>query len=150
MIFDTWGGVLTPKNYREFSLQYMSQIVTELISENEDRQIPSILFTKDGGTWLEDMALSKCNALGVDWTLDIGDARRRVGNKVALQGNMDPCILYASPQRIREEVATVLESFGNGEGHVFNLGHGIHPGINPDHVDAFINAVHELSERYHT
>jgi uroporphyrinogen decarboxylase len=149
MIFDTWGGVLTPRDYREFSLQYMSQIIDGLVTENEGRRVPSILFTKGGGAWLEDMALSKCSALGVDWTLDIGDARKRVGHKVALQGNMDPCILYASPQRIREEVAAVLESFGNGEGHVFNLGHGIHPGINPDHVGAFINAVHELSERYH-
>ena len=95
------------------------------------------------------MAMSKCNALGVDWTIDIGEARKRVGNKVALQGNMDPCILYASPERIREEVDTLLSSFGSGEGHVFNLGHGIHPKINPEHVDTFINSVHELSAQYH-
>ena len=149
MIFDTWGGVLTPRDYREFSLQYMTQIVDGLIKENEGQPVPSILFTKGGGAWLEDMALSKCNALGIDWTVDIGEARKRVGDKVALQGNMDPCILYASPERIREEIATILASFGKGEGHVFNLGHGIHPRINPDHVDVFINAVHELSEQYH-
>jgi len=149
MIFDTWGGVLTSRDYREFSLQYMTQIVDGLIKENDGRIVPSILFTKGGGPWLEDMALSKCNALGVDWTLDIGQARKRVGDKVALQGNMDPCILYASPDRIREEVATILGSYGKGEGHVFNLGHGIHPGINPEHVGAFINAVHEFSGQYH-
>ena len=150
MIFDTWGGALTPRDYREFSLQYMTQIVDGLIKENEGQPVPSILFTKGGGGWLEDMALSKCNALGVDWTIDIGDARKRVGDKMALQGNMDPCILYASPERIREEVGNVLASFGKGEGHVFNLGHGIHPTINPEHVGVFINSVHELSEQYHS
>ena len=150
MVFDTWGGVLTPRDYREFSLQYMSQIVDGLIKEHEGRTVPSILFTKGGGAWLEDMAMSKCNALGIDWTIDIGEARKRVGNKVALQGNMDPCILYAAPERIREEVANVLASYGTGEGHVFNLGHGIHPKIDPEHVAMFINSVHELSGQYHS
>jgi uroporphyrinogen decarboxylase len=149
MIFDTWGGALTPRDYREFSLQYMTQIVDGLTKHNDERPVPSILFTKGGSAWLEDMAMSKCNALGLDWTIDIGEARKRVGNKVALQGNMDPCILYASPERIKEEVATILESFGHGEGHVFNLGHGIHPMVNPDHVAVFIDAVHELSAQYH-
>lgn len=149
MVFDTWGGVLTPRDYREFSLQYMTQIVDGLTRVHEGRLVPSILFTKGGGAWLEDMAMSKCSGLGVDWTIDIGEARSRVGNKVALQGNMDPSILYASPARIRAEVAGVLESYGHGEGHIFNLGHGIHPGINPEHVDVFINAVHELSIPYH-
>jgi len=150
MIFDTWGGALTPRDYREFSLQYMTQIVDGLTKHHEDRAVPSILFTKGGSAWLEDMAMSKCNALGLDWTIDIGEARKRVGNKVALQGNMDPCILYASPDRIKEEVATILASFGHGEGHVFNLGHGIHPMVNPDHVSVFIDAVHELSAPYHS
>jgi len=149
MIFDTWGGALTPRDYREFSLQYMTQIVDSLTKENEGRPVPSILFTKGGSAWLEDMAMSKCNALGLDWTIDIGEARKRVGNKVALQGNMDPCILYASPNRIREEVAAILESFGHGEGHVFNLGHGIHPMVDPENVAVFIDAVHELSAQYH-
>jgi len=149
MIFDTWGGILTPRDFREFSLQYMTQIVDGLTKIHDDQVIPSILFTKGGGAWLEDMTLSKCNALGIDWTLDIGDARKRVGDKVALQGNMDPCILYASPDRIREEVAIILESYGQGEGHVFNLGHGIHPSVDPDNVKQFINAVHELSAPYH-
>ncbi|WP_455204233.1 uroporphyrinogen decarboxylase, partial [Kaarinaea lacus] len=149
MIFDTWGGVLTTRDYREFSLRYMTQIVDGLTKFNDDRPVPSIMFTKGGSAWLEDMAMSKCNALGLDWTIDIGDARRRVGNRVALQGNMDPCILYASPERIREEVGTILASYGEGEGHIFNLGHGIHPHIDPEHVKAFIESVHELSAPYH-
>ena len=149
MIFDTWGGALTPRDYREFSLQYMTQIVDSLTKENDGRPVPSILFTKGGSAWLEDMAMSKCNALGLDWTIDIGEARKRVGNRVALQGNMDPCILYSSPERIKEEVATILESFGHGEGHVFNLGHGIHPMVDPERVAVFIDAVHELSAQYH-
>jgi uroporphyrinogen decarboxylase len=148
-IFDTWGGILTPNAYREFSLRYMEQIVSGLIKENEGRQVPSILFTKNGGQWLESMADSQCQALGLDWTTDIGDARARVGDKVALQGNMDPSILYASPAAIREEVGRILARFGNGSGHVFNLGHGITPEVNPDHVSAFVDAVHELSGQYH-
>ena len=149
MIFDTWGGVLTPRDYKEFSLRYMQQIVDGLVRENEGRKVPVILFTKGGGAWLEDMAATGCDGLGLDWTVNIGDARKRVGDKVALQGNMDPSILYANPDRIREEVATILESYGNGSGHVFNLGHGIHQFVNPDHAGAFINAVHELSAKYH-
>ena len=148
-IFDTWGGILTPNAYQEFSLKYMEKIVSGLIKENEGRQVPSILFTKNGGQWLESMADSQCQALGLDWTTDIGDARARVGDKVALQGNMDPSILYASPAAIRDEVGRILERFGNGSGHVFNLGHGITPEVNPDHVSAFVDAVHELSGQYH-
>lgn len=150
MVFDTWGGVLTPRDYREFSLRYMQQIVDGLCRENDGRRVPVILFTKGGGNWLEIMADTGCDALGVDWTLDLGEARARVGNRVALQGNMDPCALYASPQRIRAEVATVLANYGYGSGHVFNLGHGIHQHVNPEHVRVFIEAVHELSQQYHT
>ena len=149
MVFDTWGGVLTPRDYKEFSLRYMQQIVDGLTRENEGRKVPVILFTKGGGAWLEDMAATGCDGLGLDWTVNIGDARARVGDKVALQGNMDPSILYASPERIRKEVATILESYGKGSGHVFNLGHGIHQFVNPDHAGAFIEAVHELSKPYH-
>jgi uroporphyrinogen decarboxylase len=149
MIFDTWGGVLTPRDYRDFSLAYMERIVGGLIRERDGRKVPVILFTKGGGGWLDTMANSGCDALGIDWTTDLEDARRLVGDRVALQGNMDPCILYASPQRIRSEVATVLESFGHGSGHVFNLGHGIHPNIDPERANAFIEAVHELSPPYH-
>ena len=149
MIFDTWGGVLTPRDYREFSLRYMSRIVEGLRRENEGRRVPVILFTKGGGGWLEAIAGSGCDAIGVDWTLDLADARARVGDRVALQGNMDPCVLYANDGRIRDEVASVLASFGPGEGHVFNLGHGIHQHIDPDRVSTFIDAVHELSRPYH-
>ena len=149
MIFDTWGGVLTTRDYRDFSLRAMEQIVAGLIRENEGRRVPVILFTKGGGGWLEMMAGSGCDALGVDWTLELAEARRRVGGRVALQGNMDPCALYASPQRIRDEVAAVLASYGAGPGHVFNLGHGIHPHVDPEHVAVFIDAVHELSAPYH-
>ncbi len=149
MLFDTWGGVLSPRDYREFSLAYMERIIAGLTRESEGRKVPVILFTKGGGEWLELMADAGADALGLDWTSDIGEARARVGDRVALQGNMDPCILYASPERIREEVASVLKGFGSGAGHVFNLGHGIHPGIDPEHAGAFIEAVHGLSRPYH-
>ncbi|HLA75447.1 MAG TPA: uroporphyrinogen decarboxylase [Gammaproteobacteria bacterium] len=149
MIFDTWGGVLTPRDYKEFSLHYMQQIVSNLTREYEGQRIPVILFTKNGGQWLEAMAATGCDALGIDWTTDLSDARARVGKRVALQGNMDPSVLYASPSRIRAEVETILASFGAGSGHVFNLGHGIHQHVNPEHAAAFVNAVHELSAPYH-
>jgi uroporphyrinogen decarboxylase len=149
MVFDTWGGVLTPRDYKEFSLRYMEQIVKGLTREHEGRRVPIILFTKNGGQWLEAMAGTGCDALGVDWTTDLKDARARVGNKVALQGNMDPAILYAQPARIRSEVATILDNYGPGTGHVFNLGHGIHQHVKPEHATAFVNAVHELSAHYH-
>ncbi|MBO9480146.1 uroporphyrinogen decarboxylase [Salinisphaera sp. G21_0] len=148
-IFDTWGGVLSPQNYRDFSLHYMGRIVKGLKRENEGRKVPVILFTKNGGQWLEAMADTGADALGLDWTTDMGEARQRVGNRVALQGNMDPSTLYASPERIRREVATVLEKFGTGNGHVFNLGHGIHQYVEPEKAGAFVNAVHELSAQYH-
>lgn len=148
-IFDTWGGVLTPRDYKTFSLNYMTKIVDGLKRENDGRKVPVILFTKGGGQWLESMAETGCDALGLDWTTDIDEARARVGDKVALQGNMDPSVLYASPARIREEVATILEKYGHGTGHIFNLGHGIHPEIDPEHAGAFINAVTELSSKYH-
>jgi len=148
-IFDTWGGALSHAAYQEFSLQYMSKIVAGLIRENEGRQVPVILFTKGGGQWLETMAESGATALGLDWTTNIGEARSRVGTKVSLQGNMDPTILYASPERIRAEVGRILSAYGKGSGHVFNLGHGITPEVDPDHAGAFINAVHELSYEFH-
>jgi uroporphyrinogen decarboxylase len=149
MIFDTWGGVLTPRDYREFSLRYMAQIVDGLTREADGRKVPVILFTKGGGQWLEAMAATGADALGVDWTTDLGDARRRVGDRIALQGNMDPSVLYASPERIRQEVATILADYGSGSGHVFNLGHGIHQHVDPERPRAFVDAVHELSAPYH-
>ena len=149
MIFDTWGGVLTGRDYQQFSLYYMHKIVDGLLRENEGRRVPVTLFTKGGGQWLEAMAETGCDALGLDWTTDIADARRRVGNKVALQGNMDPSMLYAPAPRIEEEVATILAGFGQGEGHVFNLGHGIHQDVDPEHAGVFVEAVHRLSAPYH-
>ena len=149
MIFDTWGGVLTPTLYREFSLNYMSQILDGLTRAAEGRVVPRILFTKGGGAWLEEMAITSCDALGVDWTTDLAAARRAVGDRKAVQGNLDPSALYAEPERIRAEVAKVLASFGHGNGHVFNLGHGIHPDVPPENAAAMIDAVHELSPQYH-
>lgn len=149
MIFDTWGGVLTTRDYAEFSLHYMQQILDGLTREVNGQKIPVILFTKEGGEWLEAQAATGCDALGLDWKSPIAQARQRVGDKVALQGNMDPCVLYASPERIEEEVATILESFGHGSGHVFNLGHGIHQHVDPERVTGFIDAVHRLSAPYH-
>ncbi|HIA59661.1 MAG TPA: uroporphyrinogen decarboxylase, partial [Gammaproteobacteria bacterium] len=148
-IFDTWGGILTSAAYREFSLDYMSKIIGGLITENEGRKVPVIVFTKNGGQWLQAIADCACQAIGLDWTTDIGTARSQVGERVALQGNMDPTLLYASTDSIRREVATILKSFGAGSGHVFNLGHGITPEVDPEHVAVFVEAVHELSSQYH-
>ncbi len=150
MVFDTWGGVLTPRDYREFSLRYMTEIVRGLTREHEGRRVPAILFTKNGGQWLEAMAESGADALGVDWTTDLKDARGRVGHRVALQGNMDPSILYASPARIRREVETILANYGSGSGLVFNLGHGIHQHVDPDRVAVFVDAVHSASRKFHS
>jgi len=146
-IFDTWGGALSHAAYLEFSLAYMQKIVNGLTKHAEGRDVPVILFTKGGGHWLEAMAETGCDALGLDWTVDIGVARARVGNQVALQGNMDPAVLRADPARIEAEVATILQSFGRGQGHIFNLGHGITPDIDPANAKAFIDAVHKLSAR---
>jgi uroporphyrinogen decarboxylase len=148
-IFDTWGGVLTPHDYQVFSLQYMQKIVAGLQRENEGRKVPVIVFTKNGGLWLERIAAIGADCVGLDWTIDIADARKRIGDKVALQGNMDPSVLYGSPARIRTEVQAILSGFGHGNGHVFNLGHGIHQHVDPDHAKGFIDAVHELSVPFH-
>lgn len=147
MLFDTWGGILTSENYLNFSLHYMQQIVQQIkISYPE---VPIILFTKGGGQWLESMLITGCDALGLDWTCDLKSARLRVGNKVALQGNLDPIVLLTSKECIREEVKKILTSFGYGSGHVFNLGHGITPDVRPEHVAYMIEALHELSPAYH-
>jgi uroporphyrinogen decarboxylase len=148
MVFDTWGGALSPAAYERFSLQPMRRIVDSL--KVSSPEIPVILFTKNGGQHLAKMADTGCAALGVDWTTDLGDARARVGDRVALQGNLDPLCLLARPERIREQVARVLESYGRGAGHVFNLGHGILPQTPPEHAAAMIEAVRELSPVYHT
>ena len=146
MIFDTWGGVLSPEKYKEFSLNYMQQIVSGLTREADGRRVPVTLFTKGGGQWLELMADTGCDALGLDWTQDIGDARQRVGEKVALQGNMDPSVLYASADVVRSEVKKVITGFGEGNGHIFNLGHGIHQHIDPENVSVLVDAVHEYGK----
>ncbi len=149
MVFDTWGGALAPRHYVEFSLGYMERIVDGLVREREGRRVPAVLFTKGGGAWLGRMADSGADALGVDWTTDLADARKATRDRVALQGNLDPCTLYAPPDVIREEVGRVLASYGHGHGHVFNLGHGIHPDVDPEHAGAMVAAVHELSPAYH-
>ena len=148
-IFDTWGGALSHTAYQEFSLNYMSKIVAGLTKHSEGRDVPVILFTKGGGQWLEAIADSGCHAVGLDWTTHIGHARQRIGAKVALQGNMDPATLRASPERIRQEVASILDQYGSGEGHIFNLGHGITPDISPEKAGIFIDAVHSYSVNYH-
>lgn len=144
-IFDTWGGALSHAAYHEFSLAYMEKIVASLIKQADGRDVPVILFTKGGGHWLEAMADTGCHALGLDWTVDIGSAKARVGDRVALQGNMDPAVLRADPATIEREVQSILSSFGGGAGHIFNLGHGITPDIDPEHAKAFIEAVHKFS-----
>ena len=149
MIFDTWGGILTTPAYHEFSLEYMRRIVERLPRAHESRAVPVVLFTKGGGGWIESMARSGCDAVGLDWTVDLGSARARVGARVALQGNLDPATLLASPARIRDEVGRVLAEYGPGSGHVFNLGHGVTPDVDPEHVGACIDAVHALSPAYH-
>ncbi len=147
MLFDTWGGILTPKDYRAFSLAPMERIVRSL--KAHDPSVPVILFTKGGGAWLEAMAAVGCDALSLDWTTDLSTARARVCGKVALQGNLDPSVLYASPAVIRTQAAEVLAAYGAGSGHVFNLGHGIHPDVPPEHVATLVEAVHDLSRIYH-
>ena len=149
MIFDTWGGNLSHHHYQEFSLAWMRNIVENLTREKDGQRIPVILFTKGGGQWLESMADTGCDGLGLDWTTDIHLARQRVGERVALQGNMDPSTLLASPAVIRDEASRILAAYGNGSGHVFNLGHGITPEVNPEHVAVLVDAVHELSQPYH-
>ena len=148
-IFDTWGGALSFDAYREFSLQYMEKIVAGLKREHAGRRVPVILFSKGCNTQLEALAGTGCDALGVDWTITLDEARRRVGDRVALQGNLDPSILLSNPSVIRREVRRTLESFGPGEGHGFNRGHGITPDVNPDHLAALIDEVRSFSPSLH-
>jgi len=149
MIFDSWAGVLTPAAYREFSLASVRAIVDGLVRERDGERIPVIVFGKGAAHSLGAIANSGCDAVGLDWTFDLGIARALVGDRVALQGNLDPAVLRAPVDVIREQAAAVLSSFGAGAGHVFNLGHGVTPDIDPDHVAAMVAAVHELSPAYH-
>ncbi len=145
-IFDTWGGVLSHDAYAEFSLAYMKKIVNGLVRHSEGRDVPVILFTKGGGQWLELLADTGCDGIGLDWTTDIGSARRRVGDRVALQGNMDPAVLRSDQSSIEYQVKSILQSYGTGVGHIFNLGHGITPDIDPNNVKVFVDAVHQYSQ----
>ena len=149
MVFDTWGSALEPDDYRRFSLANMQTIIDNLALNQGKEPVPVILFTKGAGELLRDMAQTGCNALGVDWTTDLATARRYVQDKVALQGNLDPATLRESPEVIRQGVADTLASYGKGPGHVFNLGHGITPDIDPEHLGVLVDAVHELSPQYH-
>lgn len=148
-IFDTWGGSLSHAAYREFSLAYMQKIIGGLTRTQDGERIPVIVFTKGGGLWLEEIAASGCDAVGLDWTIDIGQARARVGKRVALQGNLDPSILFAGPEVVAGETRKVLDSFGPGSGHVFNLGHGISQFTPPEIVTALVEAVHAGSRSFH-
>lgn len=146
MIFDSWGGSLSAAAYREFSLAYLQRIIGRLVREKDGQRVPSIVFTKGGGLWLEAIADIGCDAIGLDWTIDLGEARRRVGDRVALQGNLDPAVLFASPEQIAIEARKVLDSYGaDGYGHVFNLGHGISQFTPPGNVSALVDTVHEHS-----
>jgi uroporphyrinogen decarboxylase len=149
MLFDTWGGSLTGSAYREYSLTYMEQVVGGLLRWQNGDRVPNIIFTKGGGAWLEDIAAIGTDAVGLDWTTDMTAARLRVGDRVALQGNLDPGVLFGSPERIRTEVQAVLQGYGIGTGHVFNLGHGISQYTDPDNVGLLVNAVHDLSRANH-
>ncbi|MBC6428791.1 MAG: uroporphyrinogen decarboxylase [Cellvibrionales bacterium] len=145
-IFDTWGGVLSHAAFQEFSLRYMREIIAALKADPDTAGAPIILFTKGGGQWLEPLAASGCDAVGLDWATDLGAAQAQVGGQVALQGNMDPAVLRAPPERIRREVAQILGSIQGRSGHVFNLGHGIPPDVPVENVAAFIDAVREASK----
>jgi len=144
MIFDTWGGVLTPNAYQHFSLNYIKKIIEGLKQPSHDERIPVIVFTKNGGQWLEAIAESGCDAIGIDWMTDLANAKKRVGHRVALQGNMDPAALYGSPESIRQTVHAILKQFNGEPGHVFNLGHGIYPDVPPEHVGVMIEAVQQF------
>jgi len=149
MIFDTWGGSLSAAAYREFSLEYIQRVLSQLKRGTGAGRVPVIVFTKGGAPWLERIAATGCDCVGLDWTVDLGDARRRIGEHAALQGNIDPAVLLASPEAVRREVRNALESFGSGPGHVFNLGHGVPQFTPPENVAALVAAVHELSPKFH-
>ena len=149
MIFDTWGGSLPAAAYREFSLAYIERVLSQLNRGEGGARVPVIVFTKGGAPWLEQIAATGCDCVGLDWSPDLGEARRRIGGRVALQGNLDPMVLLASPESVRRETEKVLESYGSGAGHVFNLGHGVPQLAQPENVAALVAAVHELSPKFH-
>jgi uroporphyrinogen decarboxylase len=150
MVFDTWGGVLAPHHYREFSLRYLNRIAAKYQRGEGSERTPLILFGKGNAPYLEELAASGADGVGVDWLVSLAEARERTGGKVALQGNLDPATLYASPEAIRLEVKRTLESYGRGSGHVFNLGHGLSPDMDPEHVKVLVDTVHEYSRPLHS
>ena len=149
MIFDTWGGILTTSAYMEFSLFYMKKIYDHLENKFNGLTVPVILFTKGSHLWVDDIAKTGCDAISLDWQCNIGEVRRKVGGRVALQGNMNPAVLKEKKETIVKEVESILDSYGRGPGHIFNLGHGITPDIDPENVEVLVEAVHDLSKKYH-
>jgi uroporphyrinogen decarboxylase len=149
MMFDTWGGVLSGEAFHEFSLRYIEHVFAQLPREHDGQRVPRIVFTKGGGQWLESLAHCGADAVGLDWTTDIGKARSRVGDRVALQGNLDPAVLLSAPEVIRRETGKILAGYGYGNGHVFNLGHGVSQFTPPEHVAALVEAVHSGSPQFH-
>lgn len=149
MVFDTWGGILSTTSYTEFSLSYMNRIVSALKDTPSTADVPVVLFTKGGGQWLDKIVSSGCDGIGLDWTVDVGEARRTVGDRVSLQGNMDPTVMNAGPECVATEARRVLDSFGHGSGHVFNLGHGIQPFARPENMEILVETVRDYSPRYH-
>ena len=149
MIFDTWGGILTTSAYMEFSLFYMKKIYDHLENKFNGLTVPVILFTKGSHLWVDDIAKTGCDAISLDWQCNIGEVRRKVGGHVALQGNMNPAVLKEKKETIVKEVESILDSYGRGPGHIFNLGHGITPDIDPENVEVLVEAVHDLSKKYH-
>ena len=145
MLFDTWGGVLTPAQYEEFSLRYMAEVIDALTRKADGRRVPNIVFTKGGGAWVKKIAAIGCDAVGVDWTTDLAAARQAVDGRVALQGNLDPAALFATPEILRAETLRVLASYGDGAGHVFNLGHGITPDVDPERVAVLVETVQRIT-----
>ncbi len=147
MVFDTWGGALSTPQYLEFSLAYMWKIVNELKQDKKTKNTPVTLFSKGGGLWLEQIAATGCEGVGLDWATSIKYARELIGERVALQGNMDPTVLYADAKTVKREVKSIIDEFGDHPGHIFNLGHGIHPGIDPDNVKVLVDTVHQYSAK---
>lgn len=149
MLFDTWGGLLNTQAYETFSLYYLKQIMNTLFRTYNNKRVPVILFTKGGNRWLEQIANTGCDVVGLDWEISLNEARTRIGAKVALQGNLNPACLLDLPELIRKAAGQVIDSFGSGSGHIFNLGHGITPDVPPENVAILIDTVHEVSQSYH-
>ena len=145
MVFDTWGGVLSKANYLDFSLNYMQKIVTGIKAKHPNT--PVTLFSKNGGKHLNEIANTGCDGVGIDWTVELGEVEAQIGDRVAIQGNLDPAVMYATPEVVRQEVKKVLDQFKGDTGHIFNLGHGITPDVDPENMKVLVDSVHEFSKR---